>query len=172
MAADGSQTISIAESPERWAQVQMATIYLTTFIEAPVQTCFDLARNIDAHQLSTSKTKEKAIAGRTSGLCEEGDVITWQAVRFGFKQKLTVKVTRMEPFVYFEDEMIKGAFSSMKHKHSFEALKNGTKVADEFTFKVPLGVFGSIAEKLFLTKYIRNFLKERNRTLKSLAEAM
>ena len=105
-------------------------------------------------------------------MCEEGDVITWQAIHFGFKQKLTVKVTKMEPFVYFEDKMIKGAFSSMKHKHSFEALKNGTKVADEFTFKVPLGVFGSIAEKLFLTKYIRNFLKERNRTLKSLAEAM
>ena len=150
----------------------MATIYLTTFIEAPVQTCFDLARNIDAHQISTSRTKEKAIAGRTSGLCEEGDVITWQTIHFGLKQKLTVKVTKMEPFVYFEDEMIKGAFSSMKHKHSFEALKNGTNMADEFTFKAPLGIFGSIAEKLFLTKYITNFLKKRNSILKSLAEAM
>ena len=149
----------------------MATIYLKTFIEAPVQTCFDLARNIDAHQLSASRTKEKAIAGRTSGLCEEGDVITWQANHFGFKQKLTVKVTKMEPFVYFEDKMIKGAFSSMKHKHSFEALKNGTNMADEVTFKAPLGIFGSIGEKLFLTRYITKFLKERNSLLKSLAEA-
>ena len=150
----------------------MATIYLTTFIEAPAQTCFDLARNIDTHQLSTSSTIEKAIAGRTSGLCEEGDVITWQASHFGFKQKLTVKVTKMEPFVYFEEEMVKGAFSSMKHKHSFEALKNGTNMADEFTFKVPLRIFGSFAEKLFLTKYITNFLKERISKLKLLAEAM
>ena len=150
----------------------MATIYLKTFIEAPVQTCFDLARNIDAHQLSATRPKEKAIAGRTSGLCEEGDVITWQANHFGFKQKLTVKVTKMEPFVYFEDNMIKGAFSSMKHKHSFEALKNGTNMTDEFTFKVPLGIFGSISEKLFLTKYLTNLLKKRNDKLKSLAEAM
>ena len=150
----------------------MATIYLTTFIEAPVQTCFDLARNIEAHQLSASRTKEKAIAGRTSGLFEEGDVITWQANHFGFKQKLTVKVTKMEPFVYFEDKMIKGVFSSMKHKHSFEALKKGTNMADEFTFKAPLGIFGSIVEKLFLKRYITKFLKKRNRILKSLAEAM
>ena len=150
----------------------MTTIYLTTFIEAPVQRCFDLARNVDVHQLSDSRTRVKAIPGRTSGLCEEGDVITWQAIYFGFKQKLTVKVTRMEPFVYFEDKMIKGAFSSMKHKHSFEALKNGTNMADEFTFKAPLGIFGSIAEKLFLTKYITTLLKERISILKSLAEAM
>ena len=150
----------------------MATIYLTTFIEAPAQTCFDMARNIDAHQLSTSRTIEKAIAGRTAGLFEEGDVITWQAFHFGFKQKLTAKVTKMEPFVYFEEEMIKGAFSSMKHKHSFEALKNGTNMSDEFIFKVPLGIFASIAEKLFLKRYITNSLKGRNSKLKSLAEAM
>jgi ligand-binding SRPBCC domain-containing protein len=148
----------------------MATIYLTTFIDSQVQTCFDLARNIDVHQLSTSKTKEKAIKGRTSGLCEEGDVITWEAVHFGIKQRLTVKITKMEPFLFFEDEMVKGAFSSMKHKHSFEVHQRGTKMIDEFTFKAPLGIFGSIAEKIFLIKYITDFLKERNRVLKSLAE--
>ena len=149
----------------------MKTINLTTYIDAPVQICFDLARNIDAHQLSTSTTKVKAIAGRVSGLCEEGDVITWQASHFGIKQKLTVKITKVEPFLYFENEMVKGAFSSMNHKHSFEVDKTGTKMKDEFTFSTPLGIFGSFAEKLFLTKYLTNFLKERNRKLKSSAEA-
>jgi|SRR5688572_8609544 len=150
----------------------MATIYLSTYIEAPVQICFDLARNINAHQLSTSKTNERAIAGRTSGLCEEGDIITWEARHFRIKQKLTIKITKMEPFIYFEDEMVKGAFSSMKHKHSFEAFQKGTKMTDEFIFKAPFGIFGSIAEKIFLTKYMTGFLKERNKVLKSLAEAM
>ena len=149
----------------------MATIYLTTLIEAPVQICFDLARSIDAHQQSTSKTKEKAIAGKLNGLCEEGDVITWQAVHFGIKQKLTVKITKMTPFVYFEDEMIKGAFSSMKHKHTFEAHERGTKMTDEFSFKAPFGIIGSFAEKVFLVKYMTKFLKQRNGILKSIAEA-
>ena len=149
----------------------MATIVLTTFIDAPITTCFDLARDIDAHQLSTSKTKEKAIVGRSSGLCEEGDTITWQAIHFGVKQNLTVIITKMEKPFFFEDEMIKGAFASMKHKHSF-AIENGkTKMTDEFTFKAPLGMLGAIAETLFLKNYMTKFLKERNRILKLLAES-
>ncbi|MFT3687390.1 MAG: hypothetical protein QM783_21120 [Phycisphaerales bacterium] len=46
----------------------MTTIHLITKIKAPVQTVFDLARNIDIHQQSTSKSNEKAIGGITSGL--------------------------------------------------------------------------------------------------------
>ena len=149
----------------------MPVINLITYIEAPSQVCFDLARNIEAHQASASKTKEKVVAGRASGLCEVGDIITWQASHFGIKQKLTVKITKMEPFVYFEDEMVKGAFSSMQHKHYFEAEKTGTKMIDEFTFSAPLGIFGTLAEKLFLTRYLRHFLEERNKKLKSMAEA-
>ena len=150
----------------------MPVINLITYIEAPSQVCFDLARNIEAHQSSTSKTIEKVIAGRSSGLCETGDVITWQASHFGIKQKLTVKITKMEPFVYFEDEMVKGAFSSMQHKHYFEAEKTGTKMTDEFIFRAPFGIIGTLAEKLFLTRYLTRFLEERNKVLKEMAEKM
>ena len=149
----------------------MTNIYLTTLIDAPIYICFDVARDIDVHQLSTSKTKEKAIAGRTSGLCEEGDTVTWQAIHFGIKQKLTVRITEMDRPYHFEDEMIKGAFSLMKHKHSFSRELNKTKMTDEFMFKAPFGIFGIVAEKIFLKRYMTNFLKERNRTLKSIAES-
>ncbi len=44
-------------------------------------------------------------------------------------------------------------------------------MSDEFVFKAPFGIFGSIAEKIFLTKYMTNFLKARNKVLKTLAEA-
>jgi len=148
----------------------MTTIHLTTFINAPISVCFDLARDIDAHQLSTSRTKEKAIAGRLTGLCEEGDVITWKAVHFGIPQKLTVRITKLIKPNYFEDEMTKGAFSSMRHKHLFEEKENGTIMKDEFEFKAPFGILGTIAEKLFLRSYMTRFLKERNSFLKSLAE--
>jgi len=47
-------------------------IILLTSIKAPIQIVFDCARSIDIHQLSTAKTNEKAIFGRTSGLCELG----------------------------------------------------------------------------------------------------
>lgn len=59
------------------------------FIKAPVQVCFDLVRNVEIHTQTTTKTKERAVGGKTEGLLEAGDSITWEAVHFGTKQRLT-----------------------------------------------------------------------------------
>ena len=54
----------------------MTTINLITKIKAPLQTVFDVSRNIDIHQQSASKSKEKAIAGVTSGLINFNETVT------------------------------------------------------------------------------------------------
>ena len=46
----------------------MPIIELETRIYSDIETCFDLARSIDLHTISTAASNEKAIAGRTSGL--------------------------------------------------------------------------------------------------------
>ena len=97
----------------------MPLIHLTTKIYAPLPLVFDLARNIDFHQESASETQEKAIAGRTSGLMELGETVTWQAMHFGIKQRLTTQLTAMNAPHSFRDEMIYGAFKSIKHEHFF-----------------------------------------------------
>ncbi|WP_346729958.1 SRPBCC family protein [Chryseobacterium capnotolerans] len=74
----------------------MSRIYLKTLIDADIQTVFDLARNIDLHQQSTSRTHEKAIAGRMSGLIEENETVTWRAKHLGVYQNLTTKIISME----------------------------------------------------------------------------
>lgn len=149
----------------------MTKIELVTKIKAPLQICFDCACDIDAHMQSTAHTKEKAIAGRTSGLCEEGDIITWQAVHLGVKQKLTSKITVMKKYSYFEDEMLKGAFKSMHHKHFFEEVNGETTMKDELYYEVPLGFIGKIFNKLYLKQYMTNFLNTRNGYLKKFVES-
>jgi hypothetical protein len=67
--------------------------------------------------------------------------------------------------------MIKEAFSIMAHDHYFEGVNGMAQVKDSFELKAPLGVFGLIAEKVFLTRYMRCFLIERNLVLQSLAES-
>ena len=54
----------------------MAIIELTTDINAPIGRVFDLARSIDLHMNSTSKTGERAVAGVTSGLIGAGEQVT------------------------------------------------------------------------------------------------
>ncbi|WP_338075528.1 SRPBCC family protein [Chryseobacterium lathyri] len=91
----------------------MTTIYLETLIKADIHKVFDLARDIDLHQKSTEKTNEKAIAGRTSGLIEENETVTWRARHLGIDQTLTTKIISMQKNVQFTDIMLKGAFTLM-----------------------------------------------------------
>ncbi len=71
----------------------MPLIAVESTISAPIELCFDLARDIDFHMLSTGTTIEKAIAGVTSGLIGPGGEVTWEATRFGIRQSLTSRIT-------------------------------------------------------------------------------
>jgi len=148
----------------------MTIINLLTEIRAPISQCFDLARSVDIHLLSAAKTNERAIAGRTSGLCELGDTVTWEATHFGVKQKLTVEITRFERPHSFEDRMVRGAFRSMKHEHRFEEQNGITVMSDKFEYEVPLGFLGIVFDGLILKGYMMRFLMKRNDFIKSIAE--
>ncbi|HEX8372614.1 MAG TPA: SRPBCC family protein [Chthoniobacterales bacterium] len=149
----------------------MPTIELTTFISAPVDRVFDLARSIDLHTHSTASTGERAVAGVTSGLIGAGEEVTWRAQHFGVWQLLTVRITVCERPTHFADVMLRGAFRSMEHHHFFESVAGGTTMRDVFSFESPLGILGRIANVLFLTRYMKSFLIKRNRVLKATAES-
>ena len=148
----------------------MPTINLTIEIHSNIETCFDLARSIDFHQLSTSKTNKKAISGRTSGLINLGEHVTWQATHFGIRQKLTSKITAYERPFHFRDEQVKGAFKFIVHDHYFVQSDGKVIMKDVFSFESPFGFFGKVFDKLVLTKYLTKFLVERNDLIKEYAE--
>lgn len=149
----------------------MPIIKLETPINAPIETCFDLSRSIDLHVQSTAQTNEQAIAGRTSGLIELGEYVTWQATHFGVRQKLTSKITAMQFPFHFRDEQQKGIFKFIKHDHYFEQHNDHVVMKDSFCFQSPLGPLGWLADKLVLTSYLRGFLVERNKMIKHYAES-
>ncbi len=149
----------------------MPRIELRTEIDAAITMVFDLSRSIDLHKISTEQTNEKAIAGRTSGLIELDEQVTWRAKHFGFYQNLTSKITDYRRPHYFVDEMVKGAFSRFRHEHYFEQMNEKTLMTDIFDYQSPLGILGTLADKLFLQKYMTQLLAERNRIVKKYAES-
>lgn len=149
----------------------MSTIRLETMIAASPERCFDLSLSVDLHRHSVAHTHERPIAGVTSGVMRLGDTVTWEAVHFGVKQLLTTKITAYDRPDYFVDEMILGIFQEMKHHHAFIPQPAGTLMIDTFTFRAPLGILGTVAEALVLTRYMRKLLLARNRYLKRVAEA-
>jgi ligand-binding SRPBCC domain-containing protein len=139
-------------------------------INAPVSLCFDLARNVDIHTQTTSKTKERAIGGVTSGLLEVGDTVTWEAVHFGVKQRLTAQIVEMDAPHSFTDVMVKGAFKSFTHIHEFREEEDGTLMKDTFSYRAPLGLVGALADIIFLKRYMHIFIEMRANELKKIAE--
>jgi ligand-binding SRPBCC domain-containing protein len=150
----------------------MELIELQTIINADIKICFDLARNIDFHQQSLVHSKEKAITGKTTGLIELGESVTWKATHFGIKQQLTSKITEFNSPNYFVDEMVSGAFKSFRHEHIFEAKDNATLMTDKFYFESPFGILGKLVNTLFLKQYMSQLLQTRNQLLKEKAEIL
>ncbi len=148
----------------------MPTIHLETKIKSTIDICFDLSCSIDFHQLTTSKTKEKAISGVTSGLIKLNDKVTWEAIHFGVKQELTSKISQFNKPFHFRDEQVSGAFKNFKHDHFFEQHDGFVLMKDVFEFQSPLGFIGKLVNRLILTKCMTQFLSERNAMIKEYAE--
>jgi ligand-binding SRPBCC domain-containing protein len=89
----------------------------------------------------------------------------------GVWQTLTSKITEFEYPNYFTDEMVEGAFKSMRHEHLFYAINDQTVMKDIFAFESPYGPLGELANFLFLGWYMENLLKKRNRVIKKAAES-
>ncbi|ALJ03762.1 cell division protein [Pseudalgibacter alginicilyticus] len=150
----------------------MTLIEVQTLINADIKSCFDLARSIDFHKESLKHTDEIPIAGKTTGLIEKGEWVSWEATHFGFVQHLTSKITAFDAPNYFVDEMVLGVFKSFKHEHIFKEVLGKTIMTDRLYFEPPLGILGKIANLLFLKRYMKKLLKTKNRLLKEKAESI
>lgn len=93
----------------------MPIITVSTEINAGPEVCFDLARSVEAHLASTTRTAERAVAGVTSGLLGLGDQVTWRARHVGVVQHLSSRITAFDRPRHFRDEMTQGVFARLAH---------------------------------------------------------
>src|SRR5580698_1423197 len=104
----------------------MYRVRVSTWIHAPPATCFNLARSVNAHLESAAGTGERIVGGRRSGLLELGEEVTWEGRHFGITQRLSSKITALQPNSFFQDRMTKGAFRFLEHDHFFDPNDDGT----------------------------------------------
>ena len=148
----------------------MPVLEVVTRIQAPIERVFDLSRSIDMHVASTAQTGERAVAGVTSGLIGPGQEVTWRAKHFGIWQHLSSRITEYDRPIHFRDTLVRGAFKRFDHDHHFSEQGEFTVLRDVFDYVSPFGVFGQIADSLFLERYMRRLLLIRNEMIKQVAE--
>jgi ligand-binding SRPBCC domain-containing protein len=147
----------------------LPTLTTSTAIGAPIDRVFDLARDVDVHCRTTAFTQERAVGGKTCGLLDLGDIVTFEGVHFGIRQRLTARIVELDRPHRFADEMVSGPFRSLRHVHEFQTTDHGTLMTDTITWTSPLGPIGRSAD-LVIGRHLRRFLERRNGALKRIAE--
>lgn len=150
----------------------MPTIVLETRIAAPLERCFDLARDLEAHVKTASFTRERLVTSTASRFLGYGDIVTFEAMHFGIRQQLTSKIVEFDPPNRFVDEMVHGAFASLRHVHEFVVDGDAVVMRDTLVWRSPLGFLGLVADKLFVERHLRTFMVTKQSRLKEYAESL
>jgi ligand-binding SRPBCC domain-containing protein len=137
-----------------------SAFHLVTRAEASAGALFDASLSIDAHVSSMARSRERAVAGVTSGKICLGETVTWRARHFGIWFTMTSTISELDRPRRFVDEQVRGPFRVFRHVHTFESDAAGTRMTDEITIGSP--VFGSLVERVVLVPYLRRLIARRN----------
>lgn len=144
----------------------MVSFERLTLLPVDRVTAFDLSLNIDAHVGSMRRSGERAVDGVTAGLIGRDEFVTWRARHLGVTWTMTSQITEWDRPTRFVDEQSRGPFKSFWHEHQFREVDTGTELRDHVRFEAPLGVLGTIAERVVLARYMAHLIDVRNDFLK------
>jgi len=134
-----------------------------TLINAPAEVCFDLALDVDAHSESAAFSGERVVEpGRTSGVLQLGEMVTFEGRHFGLRQRFTARIVAIDRPRLFVDEMVRGAFKRLRHVHEFHPHGGGTLMRDVLDWDAPFG--------FLLKHHMRWFVRTKQQYLKQIVE--
>jgi ligand-binding SRPBCC domain-containing protein len=147
----------------------MPTFRILTTIAAPIEQCFDLSRSTDLHLESMIAAGERAIAGVTSGLIDDGEEVTWEAHHLGVRWRMTSRITAFDRPHRFVDEMVDGPSASFRDQHDFQEDGDGTAMTDTVGRSNGTRPDRPVAD-VVAAAYLRRLLRLRNAAIKRHAE--
>ena len=150
----------------------MGHLKTITHIRAPIERCFDTARSLAAHAESAKFSHERLVPpGKLEGFLELDDLVCFEGRHFGVRQRFCARIVEMERPRFFVDEMVRGAFKSLRHVHAFDEADGQTTMTDTLDWEAPLGILGRIADALFLERHMRWFVVTKQTALKEMIES-
>jgi hypothetical protein len=150
----------------------MPIIICDTRIQAPIDLCFDLARDVGVHCETAVATGERAVPpGKTAGLLDLGDLVIFEATHLAIRWRLTARIVEMERPYRFVDQMERGPFAFLRHAHEFSHTAGTTLMRDVMEWRSGFGPAGACVDAVLLRRHLHRFLTARGTRLKEIAEA-
>lgn len=94
-----------------------------------------------------------------------GMIITYKVSPVaGIKLNWMTEITQVSDQKYFIDEQRFGPYKFWHHQHHFKAVPGGVEMTDILTYGLPMGIFGNIANSVFVARKLQqifNFRKQK-----------
>src|SRR4051812_48474138 len=142
----------------------MPELVVETFINAPVERCYELIRDPRLH--GSTKVHRDPADGNAPVL---GETIRFETSFLGFQQILIVRCIELIPPRRFVDAMIRGRFGLFAHVHEFDQQGDGTLLRDTLIWEAR-GLFDAAMDEILIKRRLTDVVNERNRRLKEIAE--
>lgn len=110
----------------------------------------------------------------TSAISEQekmypGMIITYKVSPVaGIKLDWMTEITQVEEFRYFIDEQRFGPYKFWHHQHHFKEIAGGVEMNDILTYGLPMGIFGKIANRIFVAGKVQEIFRYREKKVTEL----
>lgn len=95
-----------------------------------------------------------------------GMIITYRvSPMLGVKLNWMTEITHVEEEKYFIDEQRFGPYQFWHHQHHFEKVAGGVMMHDILTYGLPLGIFGRMANNLFVAAKLQQIFGYRKKQI-------
>ncbi len=99
----------------------------------------------------------------------EGMIITYKITPIlGIKMNRMTEITHVSDKVYFVDEQKFGPYALWHHEHHFKAIEGGVHMTDILHYAIPYGVFGRLANAMFVGKQVNEIFTYREKAVNEL----
>ncbi len=95
-----------------------------------------------------------------------GMVITYKIkIIAGIPQIWVTEIKNIEEKKFFIDEQRFGPYKFWHHKHIFKEIESGVEMTDLIHYAIPFGIFGQIANSIFVQKKLNEIFSYRKKYL-------
>ena len=102
----------------------------------------------------------------------EGMIITYKVSPIlGIKTTWVTEITHIKQGRYFVDEQRVGPYKLWHHQHLLESKEDGTLMSDIVSYQPPLGILGSIANRIIIKKKLKEIFDYRLKKLNEIFES-
>ncbi len=95
----------------------------------------------------------------------KGAEITYRIKWLGVPIHWKTIIREYEPPFLFVDEQAEGPYALWRHRHTFSPTPEGTRVADQVEYALPVGPLGRLAHGLIVRKQLKAIFRYRQQEL-------